>query len=300
MQTMDVTFQQVLDTVEMLSPGEQVELIEMICHRLMERRRSGVAADIREARADYQAGRPTSLAQRHDTAADAEETLRRQLLEVLLAPVERRQMTRHLMTYEEFLAWADEDTLAEWVDGEVVMYSPANDRHQDVSGFLESVLRSFVEVRQLGIVRSAPFQMKLAQSGREPDLLFVAKTNLGRLKETYLDGPADLVVEIVSPENAGRDRGVKFYEYARGRVPEYWLIDPQTEWVEFYQLEEDHYRLAFGGKEGEYHALVLPGFKLRVEWLWQEPLPSPIRTLAEIVGLDPSLAETFERALAGG
>ena len=291
MQTEDMTFQQVLDTVEMLSPGEQVELIEILCRRLMERRRSATEADIREARADYRVGTV-----RRGTAADVmEESLRRQLLEVLLAPAEPRKMT-----YEEFLAWADEDTLAEWVDGEVVMYSPANDRHQDISGFLESVLRSFVEVRQLGIVRSAPFQMKLAQSGREPDLLFVAQANLGRLKETCLDGPADLVVEIVSSESAGRDRGEKFYEYARGGVPEYWLIDPQTEWAEFYQLEEGHYRLAFSGKEGQYHALVLPDFWLRVEWLWQEPLPSPIRTLAEIVGMDPSLVETFERALAGG
>ena len=48
-----------------------------------------------------------------------EESLRRQLLEVLLAPAEPCKMTRHLVTYEEFLAWADEDTLAEWVDGEV-------------------------------------------------------------------------------------------------------------------------------------------------------------------------------------
>ena len=291
MQTEDMTFQQALDTVEMLSPGEQVELIEILCRRLMERRRSATEADIREARADYRVGTV-----RRGTAADVmEESLRRQLLEVLLAPAEPRKMT-----YEEFLAWADEDTLAEWVDGEVVMYSPANDRHQDISGFLESVLRSFVEVRQLGIVRSAPFQMKLAQSGREPDLLFVAQANLGRLKETYLDGPADLVVEIVSPESAGRDRGEKFYEYARGGVPEYWLIDPQTEWAEFYRLEEGHYRLVFSGKEGQYHALMLPDFWLRVEWLWQEPLPSPIRTLAEIVGMDPSLVETFERALAGG
>ena len=291
MQTEDMTFQQALDTVEMLSPGEQVELIEILCRRLMERRRSATEADIREARADYRVGTV-----RRGTAADVmEESLRRQLLEVLLAPAEPRKMT-----YEEFLAWADEDTLAEWVDGEVVMYSPANDRHQDISGFLESVLRSFVEVRQLGIVRSAPFQMKLAQSGREPDLLFVAQANLGRLKETCLDGPADLVVEIVSSESAGRDRGEKFYEYARGGVPEYWLIDPQTEWAEFYRLEEGHYRLVFSGKEGQYHALVLPDFWLRVEWLWQEPLPSPIRTLAEIVGMDPSLVETFERALAGG
>jgi len=118
------------------------------------------------------------------------------------------------MTYEEFLAWADEDTLAEWVDGEVVIYSPASDRHQDLSGFLESVLRSFVEARQLGVVRSAPFQMKL-ERGREPDLLFVASEHLERLKETYLDGPADLVVEVVSPDSVGRDRGEKFYILCR-------------------------------------------------------------------------------------
>ncbi len=295
-----MTFQQVLDIVETLSPGEQVELIVLIWRRLVERFRES-AADIREPRADYRAGRPTPLAQRRGTAADAmEEPLRRQLLEVLLASAEPRKMTRQLMTYEEFLAWADEDTLAEWVDGEVVMYSPASRRHQSIAGFLTGVMHIFVEQRDLGVVLSAPFQMKLAQSGREPDLLFVAQEHLERLKENYLDGPADLVVEIVSPESVGRDRGEKFYEYARGGAPEYWLIDPQMEWAEFYRLEEGHYRLAFGGKEGEYHALVLPHFKLRVEWLWQEPLPSPLRTLADIVGVDPSLAESFERALAGG
>jgi len=43
----------------------------------------------------------------------------------------------------------------------------------------------------------------------------------------------------------------------------------------------------------------LPDLWLRVEWLWQEPLPSPIRALAEVVGMDPTLVEAFERALAG-
>jgi Uma2 family endonuclease len=207
-----------------------------------------------------------------------EEALRRRLLEVLLEPVEPPKMT-----YEEFLEWCDEDTLAEWVDGEVVMYTPASRRHQSMADFLAGVIRIFVEQRDLGVVLSAPFQMKL-EHGREPDLLFVAKTNLGRLKENYLDGPADLVVEIVSPESVGRDRGEKFYEYARGGVPEYWLIDPQMEWAEFYRLEEEYYRLAFSGKEGEYHALVLPDFKLRVEWLWQTPLP-PILDVVRELGL---------------
>jgi len=187
------------------------------------------------------------------------------------------------MTYEEFLAWADEDTLAEWVDGEVVMYSPASKRHQDITSFLYEVIRAYVRPRRLGEIVQAPFQMKL-ERGWEPDLLFVASEHLDRLKETYLDGPADLVVEIVSPDSMGRDRGDKFYEYARGGVPEYWLIDPQMEWVEFYYLEEERYRLAFSGKEGEYHALTLPSFWLRVEWLWQEPLPVVEDVLLEVVG----------------
>ncbi|RMF37961.1 MAG: Uma2 family endonuclease, partial [Chloroflexi bacterium] len=144
--------------------------------------------------------------------------LRRELLELLVFPPERRRMT-----YEEFLEWADEDTLAEWVDGEVVTYSPASDRHQDIADFLVSILRPFVESRQLGVIRSAPFQMKLSRSGREPDLLFVSREHLDRLKKTYLDGPADLVVEIISPESIGRDRGEKFWEYQEAGIPEYWL-----------------------------------------------------------------------------
>jgi Uma2 family endonuclease len=208
-----------------------------------------------------------------------EESLRQRLLEVLLPST-----APYKMTYEEFLAWADEDTLAEWVDGEVVMYSPASDRHQDIARFLTAVLSVFVETRDLGVIRPAPFQIKSGPDlpGREPDLLFVAVDHLDRLKETHLDGPADLVVEIVSPESAGRDRGDKFYEYARGGVAEYWLIDPEMEWAEFYQLEKGRYRVAFVGREGRYEALVLPGFWLWVEWLWQEPLPKVLDVLREL------------------
>ena len=217
--------------------------------------------------------------------AIGDDNLRRRLLEVLLTPVERASMTRHKMTYEEFLAWANEDTLAEWVDGEVVMYSPASRRHQEISFFLGQVIGLHVEQQRLGRVLLPPFQMKLAQSGREPDLLFVANGHLDRLKETYLDGPADLVVEIISPESLVRDRGTKFAEYEAGGVPEYWLLDPLRLWAEFYQLgEEGRYEIAFAGREGVYHSERLPGFWLRVEWLWQEPLPAIEDVLLEVSG----------------
>jgi Uma2 family endonuclease len=209
-------------------------------------------------------------------ATPGEAALRRQLMEVLLAPA-----TPGRVTYEEFLALTDEDTLAEWVDGEIVMSSPASYLHQDIAGFLESVMRVYAETRHLGVVCSAPFQMKMSQ-GREPDLLFIANDRLDRLQSNYLDGPADLVVEIVSPESVGRDRGDKFTEYEAGGVPEYWLLDPQRRWAEFYHLEGERYRLAFAGAEGEYRARNLPGFHVRVEWLWQQPLPRVLDVIREL------------------
>jgi len=196
-----------------------------------------------------------------------DDDLRRRLLEALLEPAQPRRMT-----YEEFLAWADEDTLAEWVNGEVVMTSPASDRHQEIVLFLGQIIGLYVEQQGSGRILISPFQMKLERSGREPDLLFVAREHLDRLKETYLDGPADLVVEIVSPESLGRDRGEKFYEYEQAGIPEYWLIDPQREQAEFYQLDErGRYRLIWPDAEGVYRSKVLEGFWLQVDWLWRPP-----------------------------
>jgi len=222
--------------------------------------------------------------------------LRRRLWE-MIGEIPRQPLQK--MTYEEFLAWADEDMLAEWVDGEVMMYTPASKRHQDIGGFLYEVLRAYVRPRRLGEVVQAPFQMKL-EHGREPDLLFVAQEHLERLKETYLDGPADLVVEIISPQSLERDRGAKFAEYEAGGVAEYWLLDPLRRWAEFYQLgEEGRYEIAFIGREGVYHSETLPGFWLRVEWLWQEPLPHPLQALGQIARVDTEVVERFLRALGG-
>lgn len=208
-----------------------------------------------------------------------EAALRRRLLEVLSEPLPPGRMT-----YEEFLAWADEDTLAEWVDGAVVMTSPASNVHQDLARFLTAVLSVFVEAHAIGVIRPAPFQMKLTRSGREPDLIFLAHEHIQRLRPTYLDGPADLVVEIVSPESVGRDRGEKFTEYEAAGIPEYWLIDPQRRWAEFYRLKGERYRLAFQGTEGRYASTVLPGFWLQVEWLWQDPLP-PVLDVLRALGV---------------
>lgn len=178
------------------------------------------------------------------------------------------------ISYEEFLSRLDEDTAAEWVEGEVVYLSPASLEHQDIVGWLMRYLGEFVERSGVGQLIPPPFQIRLRRSERgwEPDLLFVAQENLHRLHTTYLEGGADLVVEVTSPESLVRDRSEKLTEYEREGIREYWLIDPDARWADFFVLGEDgHYRRVCEDAEGVYHSEVLKGLKLPVRWLWERP-----------------------------
>ena len=66
-------------------------------------------------------------------------------------------------------------------------------------------------------------------------------------------------------------------------MPEYWLIDPDQKLAEFYQLDEPgRYHLVTPDGDGIYYSQVLPGFWLRVDWLWQQPLPRVLDVLKEL------------------
>ena len=207
--------------------------------------------------------------------------LRERLAELLAN--DPQQLLLPTMSYDEFLLWAKNNLHAEWVEGKVLLMSPTSSRHQVLVVFLVTLLNLYVSTRNLGVIFTAPYQMRLHEPprGREPDILFVAQANRGQITKQYLDGAADLVVEIISPESSGRDRGEKFYEYETAGVREYWLIDPQREQVEFYQLDgQGHYALALGGHAGEYTSLMIPGLTLDVNWLWQEP-PPPVWAMGQ-------------------
>ena len=190
------------------------------------------------------------------------------------------------MTWEEFVAWCDEDTWAEWVDGEVTVLSPASIAHQHLKRFLTILLGLFVRTHNLGEVLDAPTLMRLPSrpSGREPDILFVSREHLDRLRATWIEGPADLVIEIVSPESEERDWETKRLEYAAAGIPEYWVLDRDRRDAAFFQLGADgQYVRAPLEDEGMYRSKVLTGLWLRVDWLWQ--LPTPDLEAAEALGL---------------
>ena len=187
------------------------------------------------------------------------------------------------ISFEDFLVKFD-GQFAEWIDGEVIKTMSASDRHQDLVGFFTILIGVFVEENDLGVIRTAPLVMKLAKEkrGREPDLLFVSKKNLHRLKKNYLDGAADLVIEIISPESRGRDRGDKFYEYENEGVKEYWLIDHERRVVEFYNLDKKGiYQLKQPDENNIFHSRAIKSLQLKVDWLWQEKLPNLLEIIKE-------------------
>ena len=206
-----------------------------------------------------------------------------------LADTAKKTRSAPIMSIEQFLEWQDEDRHAEWADGKVILMSPASRKHQDIVDFLSTLMRIFAETHALGKSLIAPFSMHLASgpSVREPDLLFVRNEHLDRLKDTYLDGPADLVVEIISPESIGRDRGDKFVEYEQAGIPEYWLIDPTRQHTEFYYLKESHYTPT-DTPDNIFRSKILTGFWLNTNWLWQDPLPNTIHILRELKIIDAS------------
>ncbi|GAB4431886.1 MAG: Uma2 family endonuclease [Anaerolineae bacterium] len=204
------------------------------------------------------------------------------MIEVVTTP--KTEQVIEKISYDEFLRKYS-GVHAEWVGGEVINLMTASNRHQDLVDWLIAILRMFVETYNLGWVRSAPFNMQMPhlERGREPDILFVTQGRLHIIQESNLSEAADLVIEIVSPESIGRDRGEKFVEYEAAGVREYWLIDPDRQQAEFYRLTEaGRYHLIFPGDEGIFRSEVLSGFWLRIDSLWQEPLPKVLDTVREL------------------
>ncbi len=188
------------------------------------------------------------------------------------------------ITFEQFLEWLDEETHAEWVEGEVRVMSPVSDAHADLNDLLRAIVRLFVEEKGLGMVRSEPFLIRLGEGmpAYSPDLFFVSIPRLHLMRSNFFDGAPDLVVEIISPESRARDRGEKFENYEKAGVREYWLIDPERRRAEFYHLGEDgFYEPMPVDEQGVVRSVELPGLWLKVSWFWQKPLPNVMDVLRE-------------------
>jgi len=143
-------------------------------------------------------------------------------------PPPDRAADPYRLDVDDWLRLPEMPGLQEIIDGELWLMAPPAIDHQRISARLALAIGSHLQASGQGELFTAPTGVRLLDRDNlvEPDLLVVSAENGGRVGEKYVDGPPDLVVEILSRGNARRDRVVKRRLYERAGVPEYWIVDP--------------------------------------------------------------------------
>ena len=121
-----------------------------------------------------------------------------------------------------------------------------------------------------GTVLGRDFVMRLGDNGFTPDLSFIADKHLSQLRAYYLDGAADLVIEVILPGHSYADKVAKKAYYLAGGVTEYWIIDPKTEQIEFWRNLNGQFHQQQPEPDGCYRPNNIPGLVFMSQRLWQE------------------------------
>ena len=177
-------------------------------------------------------------------------------------------------TWEEFARLPSEGgTRYEVIDGELAVTPSPSLPHQRIVGALHARLLAFAEEHGLGEVLVGPLDVLFGEGDYlEPDVLFVRADRAHILADRGVEGAPDLVIEVVSPSTAHRDRGIKLERYRHFGVGEYWIADPNGRTVEVWRLAE-----------GSAEAIRL-GADDRLEWAPVPGAPTLSLPVGEVFG----------------
>lgn len=142
-------------------------------------------------------------------------------------------------TYDDYCTLPEDMSRRyELLHGDLYMVPAPTTRHQRISRMLLGIIDRHVSAKRSGEVFYSPVDVILGRADdrevAQPDLVFIAEARRDIVKLHGIEGPPDLVVEIISPGTEARDRGYKLKMYARHGVREYWIVDPDTQTVEVF------------------------------------------------------------------
>lgn len=168
----------------------------------------------------------------------------------------------------------------EWIEGDVIEMAPLTEINYNLQKYLVFTLSAYFVYRPVGEIREDPFTMRLEGiSNRQPDIQVILGDNRKNLKRTFMLGAANIAIEIISEGTAAIDRGVKFEEYRKGGVLEYWIIDPEARDALFYRLNDEGKYISQKLENENYQTSQLPDFVLHVPSLWEEKFPNMLEIL---------------------
>jgi Uma2 family endonuclease len=144
------------------------------------------------------------------------------------------------LTYEEFQGLPREEVgirQMELIDGEVFVTPAPRTAHQRAVARLLRRLADFVEKNNMGEIFIAPYDVFFSKwTVLEPDLLFIRKERSAIVTDANVQGPPDLVIEVLSPSTRRHDRERKLRVYEEAGVPELWYVDPEERTVDILTL----------------------------------------------------------------
>lgn len=186
----------------------------------------------------------------------------RELNDFLKAEGERR---------EAFYRELRDDQKSEFINGEVIVHSPARLKHSSVVENLGNILSAFVRKNKLGIIVREKALVRLTRSDFEPDICFFAKEKSAQFNgETMFYPVPDFVVEVLSKSTEKYDRGIKKDDYALHGAEEYWIINPDKREVEQYILNDKQYELKSKMDHGTVRCAVLQGLEIPLDAIFDE------------------------------
>ena len=150
------------------------------------------------------------------------------------------------------------------IGGSLVMTPAPEVYHQEISGKIEFKLREFVMTNDIGKVYDAPIDVRLGDTDvYQPDIIFIRHQNENIIGRKEIEGPPDLIIEILSPATAYYDLREKYRVYEKCGVSEYWIVDPKQKKVEVYENRANRFCLADEAEEsGCVSSKIMKGFSV--------------------------------------
>lgn len=162
--------------------------------------------------------------------------------------------------------------LIEFTDGCIEILPTPTQRHQAISRFLFLALVAAVGDRG-GDVFYAPLRLRIRNGKfREPDIMLVRRAGDPRCRDDYWTG-ADLVMEVVSPDDPYRDLVEKRIDYAEAQIPEYWIVNPIDDTMTVLVLDDGRFREHGAFRPGAHaDSPTVPGILISVEHTFEAAL----------------------------
>lgn len=172
-----------------------------------------------------------------------------------------------IFTYQDYIYFPDNGKQYQIIDGEVYMSPAPVPYHQRVSANLEEILRRFVKTNKLGEVFDAPCDVLLSDINVvQPDIFFISMDKLDIIKDKYIKGSPDLVIEITSPYTKKLDKIQKKRLYEIYKVAEYWIVDVDKKTLEVFSLKDNTYKtIAVHKEEDVVTSALMKGLKFNLQ-----------------------------------